>query len=76
MDRGQCEAASVVAVHWTSIVPSGGDSPAPPHTQTVNLEGGVASPPSDRPAAALIPPEPGDDAEVDFDDDDELSLGG
>ena len=54
----------------------GGDSPAPPHTQTVNLEGGVASPPSDRPAAALIPPEPGDDAEVDFDDDDELSLGG
>ena len=56
----------------------GGDSTAPPHTQTVNrIEGGVASPPeADRPAAALVPPEPADDAEVDFDDDDELSLGG
>ena len=55
----------------------GGDSPAPPHTQTVNrIEGGVASPTAERPAAALIPPEPTDDADVDFDDDDELSLGG
>ena len=56
----------------------GGDSTAPPHTQTVNrIEGGAAPPASDRPAAALVvPPDPQDDADADFDDDDELSLGG